>query len=85
MVGAAAKTAIGCMIAFARSLIDHDENDDAGRWLDDSTNYCRSRHRGCWIPTNRLPANCGRGAGEQGQPEQAVAVLQQLVPSPLPP
>ena len=74
------------LAAFARALIAHGENDDAARWLDklDSLLTNAPAHV---IEANKPTAHELRALvlSKMGQPEQAVAVLEQLVPSPLPP
>jgi tetratricopeptide (TPR) repeat protein len=74
------------LIAFSQSLIRHGENDDAGRWLDkvdDLLSKVPPRVMEQFRPAAReLRA---RLLVNTGQPEKAVAVLEQLVPSPLPP
>ncbi len=74
------------LIAFVRSLINHSEYDEATRWLDTVDELLPKIaprvQESFRASVTELRA---RLLVHQGQPEQAVAMLEQLVPSPLPP
>ncbi|MGD9724643.1 MAG: tetratricopeptide repeat protein [Pirellulales bacterium] len=74
------------MLAFVASLMQHGEKDDASRWLDTLDELLtkvppRMNEK---VKPHALELRA-RLLVQQGQPEKAVAVLMQLVPSPLPP
>jgi tetratricopeptide (TPR) repeat protein len=74
------------MLAFVKSLTKHEEYDEAARWLtnlDEVISKVEPRIGNALRPA--VFEARARVLAKTGQPEQAVAVLRQLVPSPLAP
>jgi tetratricopeptide (TPR) repeat protein len=74
------------LLAFAQSLIEHAEYDDAARWLDTADELLTKVDQP--VTERFRPAARELRAKllvKTGHPDQAIAALRQLVPSPLPP
>ena len=74
------------LLAVSRSFLNHDEYEDAGRWLDKLDEVLKTLPPEI-VPTYQPAAHelRARLLVKLGRPDEAVAVLERLVPNPLPP
>ncbi len=74
------------LIAFANMLLRHEEYDDATRWLERLDELLKTASARTVVPQQRAAHELkARVLVKTGHPDEAVQLLQTLVPSPLPP